>query len=230
MESGARPTVGWRQSTLITQTLYLRDLRPTCTTVLLAEAVWQANERASEEKLAAFDRRSGLCYSCGPPSSLCRPLRQRWTHFSDKVRSTCSKTVLLHEPRISTQRCPLLLGRGRQITIDSRYAAPATVGRYLHCSYASLLLSIDGTDRRTDTVPLHRRSPLEAACVDNSPTDRQTASLHKHEVCVSTSEVVKALLSRQRLAAETDEAGNDTDAEAATSRSWQGSWRLKPER
>jgi len=66
--------------------------------------------------------------------------------------------------------------------IASWCAALATIDRYLlhapeQTSRTALLLSIDGTDRRTDrqkngqmdSVPLQRRSPLEAGSVNKCP-------------------------------------------------------------
>ena len=81
------------------------------------------------------------------------------------------------EPRTSAHHMTLPAaerGPWRQTSSYSRYAAPSAINRYVtpapglqQTSCTSLLLSIDGTDRQagghTDTVPLRRRWPLEAA-------------------------------------------------------------------
>jgi len=59
------------------------------------------------------------------------------------------------------------------ISTDSRYAAPAAGNDICHglqqISCTPLLLLTDGTDRQTDTVPLHRRSLLGEDSVNYTP-------------------------------------------------------------
>jgi len=60
------------------------------------------------------------------------------------------------------------------MTLPAARAPAAAIGRFLPLAPGLLqtsctsLLAIDGTDRRTDTVPLPRRSPLETGSVNNT--------------------------------------------------------------
>ena len=74
------------------------------------------------------------------------PSADTYTHGNaqnNHIKNTSASTLV---PRITAGRCPLC----------TRAPAAADSDRYLPLtpSCTSLLLSIDGTDRRTDTVPL----------------------------------------------------------------------------
>ena len=125
------------------------------------DALWRS------VRAIANSSNSAVPYTC-VHTETCSRLNERQASAADKPRAVREQS----ENTFKTSLCWVSYGTSahnmtlpaaelcrQQISIDSRYAAPEAIGRYLppapelqQTSCTSLPLSIDGTDRRTDTV------------------------------------------------------------------------------